>query len=379
MTGTTPTEYHTLALDSSNEMMAHDSRRVLGRYAEAAWHAFRAGDGRRRMGVLMRQANNFTRAAADWLSASACFCLATNPGLSRIGLMKVRELITAGHIPPERNDIHEAVREREDEITNLEERLARFLDEYRSRYESAPGATPERLEFLREHVREFPGFAPLHFAIYREAEALGEREAAVQHLRWAAEFGADEPEYVGRYGYQLISAGQPALAATIARHFLTKYPREASIRVLLANSLVADGNNQDHRGALEELEPVLTDPDTILNVRLVAAGLSGALWRVLKDQQQAERMFGLFNQLSARVGSPAERARVSAVREVLAVPPSNGSEHPPTARDQLPTEPVRAELFPSDTDLTLTQSRVCETGNGLADLFPGDKELTLTL
>src|SRR5436853_2447565 len=112
MTGTMTEEYRKLGLDSSNDMMAHDSRRVLGRYPEAALHIREAGFGRFRMGQIMFDAGDFAQAAADWLSAAACFYLV--PDLERMHdcIERVRQLNREGKIPPERRDLHVALKER---------------------------------------------------------------------------------------------------------------------------------------------------------------------------------------------------------------------------------------------------------------------------
>ena len=52
MTVTQTQQYRDLERESFNQMMAADSRRVLGRYEEAAYHLFQAGTARARMGQL---------------------------------------------------------------------------------------------------------------------------------------------------------------------------------------------------------------------------------------------------------------------------------------------------------------------------------------
>src|SRR3954447_21271755 len=77
MTDLRTPEYRHLALESSNHLMEHDSRTVLGRYEEAAHHALQAGILRERMGQLSYEVQDYKRATADWLSAVACYLLAT--------------------------------------------------------------------------------------------------------------------------------------------------------------------------------------------------------------------------------------------------------------------------------------------------------------
>src|SRR4051794_4006963 len=91
MNVTETTEYSKRERDSSNEIIRYDARRGDREYAQAAWHALKAGHGRRVMGLLMRDAGEFTQAAEDWLSAAACFHLATDHKGLWTGIEKVRE------------------------------------------------------------------------------------------------------------------------------------------------------------------------------------------------------------------------------------------------------------------------------------------------
>jgi hypothetical protein len=356
MTAIGPSEYRKLELDSSNDIIRHDARRSDRKYAEAAWHALQAGHGRRLMGILMRDAGQFTRAAEDWLSASACFYLATAPHLLRSGLEKVRELDRAGHIPRERRDMHAAMQERDTQLNSLELRLTAFIEEYARLFGSALAARQAKLEFLRKHVRELPGFARLHFAIYQQASALGAASLAAEHLRWAAQFAPDEPEYVGRYGYQLITAGQPERAADIARWFLTKHPQEPSIRVMLAQALAspAAGARADLNTALEILREVLNDENVDVKVRLAAITLSGVIRRGLGEEAEAAPLLVLFDRLSPALGA-TDQTRIAALRQMFTkpVPDTNGLKL--ERHDPYLAEPIQAELFQNDGELALAR------------------------
>lgn len=129
MSATTSSEYRKLALDSSNEMMDHDAERALGRYPLAAWHMLQAGKLRVQMGQMMFDAGQFTQAAADWLSAAACFYLATDLERMREAFERVRKLEREGKIPPERRDIHAAIKEREEQLETLSRKLAQLQTE----------------------------------------------------------------------------------------------------------------------------------------------------------------------------------------------------------------------------------------------------------
>ena len=92
MTTTMNTEYWKLALDSSNDMIEHDADRTLGRYPKAAWRILQAGLAREPHGQMMFETANFSQAAADWLSAAACFFLATDPKEMQESLARVQKL-----------------------------------------------------------------------------------------------------------------------------------------------------------------------------------------------------------------------------------------------------------------------------------------------
>jgi hypothetical protein len=99
MTATESPEYRKLALDSSNDIIRHDTRRSDRKYVEAAWHALRAGDARRRMGQMMFDAGELVLAAEDWPSAAACFYLVPNLGQMRETFDRVKKLDQEGKIP----------------------------------------------------------------------------------------------------------------------------------------------------------------------------------------------------------------------------------------------------------------------------------------
>jgi tetratricopeptide (TPR) repeat protein len=351
MTTTVSMEYRTLERETSNDLIRHDARRGDGEYAEAAWHALRAARGRRRMGALMRDEGEFAWAVADWLAASACFFLATQPDLMSLGLEKVRELDRAGLIPPDRRDLRAALREREAELESLRRRMTAFLEEYARRFGAAPVASADTLDYLRAHVRELPGFARLHFALYRQARLLGDSNLAAEHLRWAAEFAPDEAEYVGRYGYQLIGAGRPDQAAEIARRFLTNHPQEASIRIVLAHALASRGGARapDQQTALELLREAAADPSAGANVRLAAVALSGAIRRARGEHAEAIRLLTRFDEF---VGERTTSDPVVAAVRGLFAAGANGNGSIPDGLEAALAEPIRAELFRHEEELT---------------------------
>ena len=98
MTATATPEYRKLELESSNDIIRHDARRSDRKYPEAALHAREAGLARVRMGQMMFDAGDFPQAVADWLSAAACFYLATDPMRMREALNRVQKLDPDVHI-----------------------------------------------------------------------------------------------------------------------------------------------------------------------------------------------------------------------------------------------------------------------------------------
>jgi len=112
-------EYADLELKSSNEMLAADSRWVLGRRKESAEHFSRAGRFRDRMGSISLERQHFEEAAEDWLSAATCFVRACAFEPAATILVQVQKLFAEGRIPPERVDLIRALREREEQIQAL--------------------------------------------------------------------------------------------------------------------------------------------------------------------------------------------------------------------------------------------------------------------
>lgn len=119
---TITTEYRELAVASSNEMLAHDSRRILGRYVEAAQHAYQAGISRMRMAQLSHTSGDSLQAANDWLAATACFHLANAPDKMQEALAHLRELESEGKLPSERADILNTIAEYNQQLVELEKR-----------------------------------------------------------------------------------------------------------------------------------------------------------------------------------------------------------------------------------------------------------------
>jgi hypothetical protein len=126
MIGTKADEYRELERESSNHLLEHDSQRTLGRYEEAASHALQAGKDRVRMGQLCFDAAEYPEAAADWLSAAACFLLAMARTQAGDILSVVHRLEADGKIPVDRPDLMAALRERERGLEELNHKVRQF-------------------------------------------------------------------------------------------------------------------------------------------------------------------------------------------------------------------------------------------------------------
>jgi hypothetical protein len=165
-------------------MMDHDAERALGRYPQAAWHMLQAGEARARMGQMMFDAGQFAQAAADWLSAAACFYLATGLERMRNTFERVKQLGQEGKIPPERRDIHAAIKERAEQLETLARKIAQF-------HETRHASDQESLDWLLTQLRELPGLPELHSAIAQIATRLGQTARASENLTWAEKFAPD--------------------------------------------------------------------------------------------------------------------------------------------------------------------------------------------
>ncbi len=119
MTAAETTEYQTLQRESSNHLLEHDSRLVLGRYEEAARHMLEAGLQRVRMGRIQFEARRFVEAAEDWLSAAECFLRANDATRAGDTIRELAGMRNEGVIPGDRADLIEALRDRERRLQKL--------------------------------------------------------------------------------------------------------------------------------------------------------------------------------------------------------------------------------------------------------------------
>jgi tetratricopeptide (TPR) repeat protein len=335
MTATETSDYRKLELDSSNDIIRHDARRGDRKYAEAALHIRNAGFGRLRMGEMMSDTGQVAYAAEDWLSAAACFYLVPDLERLREATDRVRKLDHEGKIPPERRDIHAALKEREEQARELDGRMKQFWLDYRRMVGSTRTVMPEALDFLLRKVRELPGSPHLHAEISYQAKNLGQRQLAVESLAWARKFDPNSPHLASLQASQLFAFGDPVRAAAIAREVLTVHPDMDSVRFLLAQALAfrawpnaADWKATDFEAAIEVLQPLVEQESTGAIERLLATSLAAILQHGLGHEAEYRRLLNSFDRL-AEANRPVERNIVTRLRQdlpqVFPQPGSNGA------------------------------------------------------
>jgi tetratricopeptide (TPR) repeat protein len=308
-------EYRKLALDSSNDMIRHDSRRGCGEYADAALYMRKAGDARARMGQIMFDEGQFVYAAEDWLSAAACFYLATDPDRMKEYFERVKKLDREGKIPVDRRDIHTALKEREEECQTLDNRLIQFLQEYARK----SGPTRESLDFLLRQVRELPGSHKLHTLISLCAKRLGQLTLAAAHLNWAEKFAPGDPHIESIRVSLLLASEDIDRAIQTGRALLARHPEMDELRVLLAQALAfrPGAIKADWEEAIEILKPIEEVGSEDVMDRLVPLALAVTLQRGAGHEQEYRRLLDKFDQLAASIQAPAERTTVIALRQAF--------------------------------------------------------------
>jgi hypothetical protein len=79
------------------------------------------------MGQLRFEAEEYAEAAEDWLSAASCFLLAASRKQAADILEVVHRMETAGKLPADRPDLHDALRKHEQELKKLDQAAQPFL------------------------------------------------------------------------------------------------------------------------------------------------------------------------------------------------------------------------------------------------------------
>jgi hypothetical protein len=95
-----------------------------------------------------------------------------------------------GAIPEDRRDLLAALKDRQNEVQELGERLRRF-DRQLERRRDGLQATPSALVFLKDQLPELPASARLHALIASVAVELKDEETAARHAALAAFFDQD--------------------------------------------------------------------------------------------------------------------------------------------------------------------------------------------
>jgi tetratricopeptide (TPR) repeat protein len=356
MTDTLAREYQDLERASSNELLESDSRRVLGRYAEAAYHALQAGRSRARMGLLRYQAREYAEAVEDWLSAADCFLQATSRAQATDVLEALHRAEMDGQVPAERPDLHAALRERDQGLVELNQRVLELWRDFRRNGHEVDVADERTLRFLLQSVRELPGLPLLHFTIFRQASDLGQQHLAAEHLGWAATFDPDNANLVALLGYLHLTRGSPNLALTLGTDFLTHHPSDAgAVRIMLANVLASGlaGQPLDQAQALEVLRPLVDGSAEDVRERIAALALSASFQYELGHDGEFARLVQELDRLESAIPTPELRSTIAEFRGILLQPGTNGTGATPAGPRRLLPAKERQRLFQKAMQVSL--------------------------
>jgi tetratricopeptide (TPR) repeat protein len=351
MIATQQHEYHVLERESSDLLLEHDSRRVLGRFEEAAYDALQAGRGRARMGQLRFAAGEYAEAIEDWLSAIECFLRATAKKQASDLLTLLHKMEAEGKLPAERPDLHAALREREQGLGDLSQREQRFLREIALQGHQIDRPEERTLDFLLQQVRGLPGLALLHYAIYRQASDLRRQELAVQHLVWATTFDAANANLRALLGYLYLAVGSPDRALTLGNDFLAAHSSDTGpVRIMMANAygLGSGSRPPDQERALDVLRPLLDGAEADERERIAAMALSATFQYEIGREPEYSRLLQELNRLEGSTHTLEVRTAIADFRELIPHPDGNGNA---TSR-QLP-EAARQRLFQKAKQVSL--------------------------
>jgi tetratricopeptide (TPR) repeat protein len=275
------------------------------------------------MGQLCFVADDFPQAAADWLSATACFLQATALREAEETFCRVQELQKDGQIPPGRNDLFVALREREAEIAQLRQRLRDFDAWFVAEIEEGPRSREEKLALLQKRVRELPGLERLHAAISDTARELGSDDLAVEHNDWAMRFCVADSEVqelvAWNEGWPLFEAGRTDEARGLAQQFLTKHPESLWMRLLLASTFACPRNGQepDFAQAIEVLRPAVLSFSGDERVRTVALAFTALFYSLLGHTEDVNRLVQEMNHLETIVSDDWSKSIIAKYRTAI--------------------------------------------------------------
>lgn len=338
MTSTTSSEYQQLERESSNLLMEWDGRWVLGRYAEAAQAALRAGLLRLRMGNLCVQIGDFSQGAVDWLSAAAACLRATNVEFASMALRHVRDLQENGALPSDRVDIARALRERESDRVRLEEAIRSFGTAMQAHGGNSGVPDPAALAFLLQSVPQFPGLAVLHYSIARQAAGLGRQDLADTHLFWATVFDPLNEAFFTHLAFTMIRSGRVKDAQKLSEEFLSRSQDAGFVRVLLAIAIASDATAREpelERSAAV-LDPLTGPACADALVRALALAVSVEVRRALGQTEQVARRLKELTAMEQCEGDPEVRVDIAGLRAALSIPPPTVSAANGGARNGSP-------------------------------------------
>jgi tetratricopeptide (TPR) repeat protein len=348
MTGTKAPEYRDLEHESSSQLMEYDSRRVLGRYPEAAYHALQAGCGRARMGQLGFEAGEYAEAVEDWLSAVECFLLATAPKQAAGVLNGLHRLEADGKIPEARPELLDGLRQREQGLKDLNQRVQRFLRDCGLQGHRVDVAADRALHFLLQQVRDLPGYPLLHYAIFRQASDLRKQDLADEHLIWATTLDPDNANYVALLGYRYIALGQPDRAVTLGNDYVEDHASDnGQVRIMLAIALSSGSGDRppDQERAIDVLRPLLDGTGGDVRKQVAALALSATFQYELGREQESAPLLQELDRLEGSVQDPELRQAITDFRGIIPRPQVNGPGKDLTGPRRLLPEGDRLRLF----------------------------------
>ncbi|HET6879104.1 MAG TPA: hypothetical protein VFI31_03050 [Pirellulales bacterium] len=347
--------YRELERESSSLLLDHDSRLALGRYEEAAFHALQAGRQRASMGRILFDAGDRIAAAEDWLSATACFLLATAEEQARTLLGILQTLAEDGDLES-RPDLTAVLAQRNEETRQLVAKRTAFLQQLALPKHELDPANQEAFDFLLNQRRNLPGYAILHYIISREAMELGQNELADRHLVWAAAFDPENANLIALLGYLHLRNRRRDRAIELAKGFLEahkKHPTVGPVMIMLANAL---GGGQveplDRIGAIEVLRPLLDENWPDRKERIAALVISAILCYETGRRNELLRHIDALRSIERDLGDADLRTYTYLKLCEESLLPLGGDEGEENGFDLGLPEPKRQQLFRSAMQLT---------------------------